>query len=103
MRKLAERLAVRCVHLFTLAQMGALIGARCSGGDGIHLEERLFFAEVLDGVGQCSRADGACGELVLSTIAAEAMPILRWRTGLQVRLSRETCGCGDARLRIIEE
>ena len=102
-RKLAERLAVRCVHLFTLAQMGALIGARCSRGDGIHLEERLFFAEVLDGVGQCSRAGGACGELVLSTIAAEAMPILRWRTGLQVRLSRETCGCGDARLRIIEE
>ena len=102
-RKLAERLAVRCVHLFTLAQMGALIGARCSRGDGIHLEERLFFAEVLDGVGQCSRAGGACGELVLSTIAAEAMPILRWRTGLQVRLSRETCGCGDARPRIIEE
>ena len=102
-REMAEHVAARRAHLFAPAQMGALVGVSCSAGAGIHLEERLFFAEVLDGVGQCSRADGACGELVLSTIAAEAMPILRWRTGLQVRLSRETCGCGDARLRIIEE
>ena len=102
-RALAERIGARHTHIFTHAQMGALIGAACTAGAGIHLEERLFYAEVIDEAGHSSRADGACGELVLSTITAEAMPILRWRTGLQVRLSRETCGCGDARLHIIEE
>ena len=100
-RKMAQRMGVRHTHIFTLAQMGALIGGSCSAGEGIHLEERLFFAEVVDGVGQCSRADGARGELVLSAITAEAMPVLRYRTGLSVRFVRE--GCGDARLRIIEE
>ena len=102
-REMAQRMGARHAHIFTLAQMGALIGASCSAGDGIHLEERLFFAEVVDGVGQCSRADGARGELVLSTLTAEAMPVLRYRTGLSVRFVREQCGCGDARLRIIEE
>ena len=100
-RKMAQRMGVRHTHIFTLAQMGALIGGSCSAGEGIHLEERLFFAEVVDGVGQCSRADGARGELVLSTLTAEAMPVLRYRTGLSVRFVCE--GCGDARLRIIEE
>ena len=100
-RKMAQRMGVRHTHIFTLAQMGALIGGSCSAGEGIHLEERLFFAEVVDGVGQCSRADGARGGLVLSTLTAEAMPVLRYRTGLSVRFVRE--GCGDARLRIIEE
>ena len=102
-RKMAQRMGVRHTHIFTLAQMGALIGGSCSAGEGIHLEERLFFAEVVDGVGQCSRADGARGELVLSTLTAETMPVLRYRTGLSVRFVREQCGCGDARLRIIEE
>ena len=102
-REMAERMGARHAHIFPLAQMGALIGGACSAGEGVHLEERLFFAEVLDEAGACSRADGACGELVLSTIAAEAMPVLRYRTGLSVRLSRERCRCGDMRLHIIEE
>ena len=102
-REMAQRMGARHAHIFTLAQMGALIGGSCSAGDGIHLEERLFFAEVVDDAGTSSRADGARGELVLSALTAEAMLVLRCRTGLSVRLVREKCGCGDARLRIIEE
>lgn len=102
-RAFAEQQGARHAHIFARAQMGALIGCSCAAGEGIHLEERLFFAEVIDAGGNASREDGAHGELVLSTLAAEAMPVLRYRTGMQVRLSRENCGCGDARLRIIEE
>lgn len=95
---LADRMGARHTHIFTLAQMGALIGAACTAGAGIHLEERLFYAEVIDEAGDSSRSDGARGELVLSTIAAEAMPVLRYRTGFHVRLVRES-----TRLSIIEE
>jgi anaerobic phenylacetate coA ligase len=102
-REMAECMGARHGHIFTRAQIGALIGGSCPAGEGIHFEERLFFAEVVDGVGQCSHADGARGELVLSTLTAEAMPVLRYRTGLSVRFVREQCRCGDARLRIIEE
>ena len=102
-REIAEHMAAHRAHLFAPEQMGAFVGVSCSAGAGIHLEERLFFAEVVDGTGKVSREDGARGELVLSTITAEAEPVLRYRTGLSVRLSREKCGCSDARLRIIEE
>ena len=102
-RAFAEQQGARHAHIFARAQMGALIGCSCAAGEGIHLEERLFFAEVIDAGGSASREDGAHGELVLSTLTAEAMPVLRYRTGMQVRLSRENCGCGDAHLRIIEE
>ena len=102
-RKMAQCMGARHAHIFTLAQMGALIGGSCSAGEGLHLEERLFFAEVVDDAGASSRADGARGELVLSTLTAEAMPVLRYRTGLSVRFVCEQCRCGDARLRIIEE
>ena len=97
-RALAERMGARHTHIFTLAQMGALIGAACTAGGGIPLEERLFYAEVIDKAGHSSREDGAHGELVLSTIAAEAMPVLRYRTGLHVRLVRES-----TQISIIEE
>ena len=39
----------------------------------------------------------------VQTIAAEAMPVLRYRTGLQVRLARGRCACGSTQLLIIEE
>ena len=62
-----------------------------------------FFAEVIDAAGGSSTADGAAGELVLTTIAAEAMPVLRHRTGLHVRHARGECACGSTQLRIVEE
>ena len=102
-RVLAERMGARHTHIFTLAQMGALIGVSCTAGAGLHLEERLFYAEVVDESGHSARAGGACGQLVLSTIAAEAMPVLRYQTGLQVRLARGRCACGSTQLLIIEE
>ena len=102
-RAFAEQQGARHAHIFARAQMGALIGCSCAAGEGIHLEERLFFAEVIDAGGNASREDGAHGELVLSTLTAEAEPVLRYRTGISVRLARGNCGCGDARLRIIEE
>ena len=102
-RRIAEGMGRRHAHTFALAQVGALIGCSCAGDTGIHLEERLFFAEVIDARGRSSTEDGAAGELVLSTIAAEAMPVLRYRTGLRARFVRGTCACGSTQLYIAEE
>ena len=102
-RQAAVRMGRRHTHIFTRAELGALIGCSCADGRAVHVEERLFFAEVVDQAGRSMTADGAAGELVLSTIAAEAMPVLRCRTGLHVRLARGTCACGSGQLCIMEE
>ena len=83
--------------------MGVLIGCSDDDGTGIHLDGRLLFAEVIDAAGQGSAADGACGELVLSSLTAEAEPVLRCRTGLHVRLLREQDRRGYEQVRMVEE
>ena len=101
-RRLVARLGACHTHIFTRASMGVLIG--CSDdGAGIHLDGRLLFAEVIDAAGQSSAADGACGELVLSSLTAEAEPVLRCRTGEHVRLLREQDRRGYEQVRMVEE
>lgn len=62
-KKMAERMGRRHAHIFTLAQMGAWIGYRCAENEGIHLEERLFFAEVIDAVGAARQRTAQQGSL----------------------------------------
>ena len=101
-RRLVARLGACHTHIFTRASMGVLIG--CSDdGAGIHLDGRLLFAEVIDAAGQSSAADGACGELVLSSLTAEAEPVLRCRTGEHVHLLREQDRRGYEQVRMVEE
>ncbi len=100
-RRIGERTGTQCAHIFTLAHMGALLGCSCKEGVGIHLNEGLFFAEVIDTAGESHIESGACGELVLSALTAEAVSILRFRTGRYVRLQRDMCACGNVSLRII--
>ncbi|NJQ05674.1 phenylacetate--CoA ligase family protein [Streptomyces lonarensis] len=69
-------------------------GLPCAAGTA-HLTAALYHAEVIDPDGTDPVPDGGCGELVLTTLAAEATPLLRYRTGDLVRPAR--CGCGDPR------
>ncbi|WP_055490830.1 phenylacetate--CoA ligase family protein [Streptomyces sp. TP-A0356] len=69
-------------------------GLPCALGTA-HLTDTLYHAEVVDPDGQDPVPDGRPGELVLTTLAAEATPLLRFRTGDLVRLGG--CGCGDPR------
>ena len=52
----------------------------CGEGVGGHLQEGLLFMEVLDENGQEVK-DGESGEVVITTLGVEAMPLLRYRTG----------------------
>lgn len=71
--------------------MGAGVAFDC--GDGWHIAEDAFYAEVVDADGN-AMADGECGQLVLTTLVREAMPLLRYATGIEGTLMREACGCG---------
>ena len=97
-RAIFEKIARGHAHLYADAALGALIGAAMPADAGIFLDERHFFAEVLDHAGIGHTEDGAAGELVLSMTTAEAMPVLRYRTGISARLARR----GTSALYIME-
>jgi phenylacetate-CoA ligase len=56
--------------------------------------------EILDTQTQAPLADGERGELVLTTLTRDAMPVLRYRTGDLTRIWHEPCACGRTTARI---
>ncbi len=90
---LSELYGVPVVEILAIDElMGAGVGFACGQG-GWHLAEDAFYAEGVDADGKLL-ADGEEGELVLTNLVREAMPVLRYRTGLIGTLSHEPCACG---------
>jgi phenylacetate-CoA ligase len=63
-------------------------------GSGFHVIESEFIAEVIDSTSGQPVPDGSVGELVLTNLGRIGSPLIRYRTGDQVRLSRSGCPCG---------
>jgi phenylacetate-CoA ligase len=61
---------------------------------GVHLIESEFMAEVVDPLSGAPTPDGQVGELVLTNLGRWGWPVVRYRTGDQVRLLRNRCACG---------
>lgn len=65
-----------------------------SRGTGVHITETEFIAEVIDPQTLEPVPDGEPGELVLTNLGRWGSPLIRYRTGDQVRLTRGRCACG---------
>ncbi len=66
----------------------------CPAHSGMHLRENHVIAEIVDDGGRPLPA-GETGELVITTIGMEAMPLIRYRTGDRTRILPGRCACGS--------
>lgn len=73
----------------------------CPAHEGMHLRENHVIAEIIDADGSPLPL-GEEGELVITTIGMEAMPLLRYRTGDRTRIYAEPCPCGSVTRRIAQ-
>ncbi len=81
--------------------IGPGIGADCGQGpDGMHVHDDHVLPEIIDPATGRRLADGKVGELVLTTLTLEAMPLLRFRTGLHCAVLRGSCPCGRTHSKI---
>jgi len=71
----------------------------CSYGCGGHHHPELIICEIIDTAGHPVK-EGEYGELTITTIGVEAMPLLRFRTGDIVRFHTDPCRCGRTSMRI---
>jgi len=78
---------------------GPGVSWECEARDGMHINEDHLLPEIVD-PGGAPLPDGASGELVLTTLTREAMPLLRYRTGDRTHLIREPCACGRPLVRM---
>jgi len=80
-------------------EMGMAGAITCSAHNGMHLRENHIIAEIIDKHGNVL-PHGEEGELVITTIGMEAMPLIRYRTGDFTRIFKEKCTCGSETIRL---
>lgn len=90
--------SARCFDHTGMTELGPT-GRSCTQRDGIHAVESEFIFEVLDERG--SPAGEGEGELVATNLGRWGMPLLRYRTGDRVVLSREPCSCGSPYMKLV--
>jgi phenylacetate-CoA ligase len=80
--------------------MGPGISGECQALTGMHISEDHFLPEIIDPDTGEVLGEGETGELVITTITKEALPILRYRTRDITSLHYEKCSCGRTTVRM---
>ncbi len=101
-RAIEDKLKIRAMDIYGLSEvMGPGVSIECyEAQDGLHIAEDHFFVEVIDPDTLEPVADGEDGELVITSLTKEALPIIRYRTGDITSITREKCKCGRTTMRM---
>src|SRR5207245_7902173 len=102
-RDLETRLGIKAVDIYGLSEiLGPGVAAECHvAQDGLHGWEDHFLFEIVDPETLQPLPMGEAGELVITTLTKEALPMVRYRTRDITRLNREPCACGRTHVRIM--
>jgi len=100
--RIERELRLRTFDIIGMTETGGPgMGIDCVARAGIHVWEDHYYPEILDPVTGVVVPDGAIGELVVSTLTREGLPLIRYRTHDLTRVvSRTRCDCGRTALRI---
>ena len=94
-RRIEEMLGVKAYNSFGMSEMcGPGVAFECPEQNGMHIWEDYYIVEIVDPDTLKPVPDGEVGELVLTTLKREAMPLLRYRTRDLTRILPGDCPCG---------
>lgn len=100
-RRIEEMMGVKAYNSFGMSEMcGPGVGFECQEQNGLHFWEDYYIVEIVDPETLEPVADGEIGELVLTSLCREAMPLLRYRTRDLTRVLGRGCPCGRNHVRI---
>lgn len=96
--KIREKWNIELYSTYASTEMATTF-TECACGKGGHHHPELIITELLDDDGQ-TVGEGEVGELTITTLGVEAMPLLRFRTGDMACFHKEPCACGRTSMRI---
>ncbi len=101
--KIQTGLGIEAFDIYGMTETGGVgtLGMDCSAHKGLHVWEDHYIIEVIDPNTKTPVKDGQFGELVITSLTRQALPVIRFRTGdLTKVISREKCDCGRTHIRL---
>ncbi len=100
-KRIEKMLNVKAYNCFGMTEMnGPGVAFECINQDGMHIWEDCYLVEIINPETEEPLPDGETGELVLTTLDREMMPLIRYRTRDLTRIINEPCKCGRTHRRI---
>jgi phenylacetate-CoA ligase len=91
-KRITSQWNVKLYSTYASTEMGAAF-TECEYGNGGHVNPELLILEVVDEAGQ-PVGEGGLGEVVVTTLGVEGMPLIRYKTGDLCHVYYESCKCG---------
>src|SRR5262249_19783116 len=99
--EIESRLGIVALNVYGLSEViGPGVSVECTEKQGMHLFEDHFIPEIIDPDTGASLPYGEMGELVLTCVTKEALPLIRYRTRDRTRLVPDRCACGRSTVRM---
>lgn len=100
-QELENRWGILCTENYGLTEVvGPGVAGECEHKCGMHINDDFFLVEVIDPETGEVLPEGSFGELVITPLTKEAMPVLRYRTKDLTRILYDKCACGRTTPRI---
>ena len=90
--RIKEKWGIQLYSTYASTEMATAF-TECEAGRGGHLHPELIIAEILDEEGN-PVTNGEIGELTITTLGVEGLPLVRFRTGDMCTMHTEPCSCG---------
>jgi len=99
--QLEEKLHLKARDIYGLTEIsGPGVATQCLNGSGMHVQEDLFYPEIIDPETLKPLPVGSTGELVFTTLSKQGLPLIRYRTRDITSLTEEPCVCGRTTIRM---
>ncbi len=100
-QRIEEMFGVKAYNSFGLSEMnGPGVAFECLEQNGLHIWEDAFLVEIINPITLLPVQEGEIGELVMTTLDRQAMPLIRYRTRDLTRFLPGTCKCGRTHRRL---
>ncbi|MFN3383954.1 MAG: phenylacetate--CoA ligase family protein [Archaeoglobaceae archaeon] len=100
-KRIEEKTGITAYDVYGTSELSGPLFTECIEREGLHIWADHFLIEVIDPKTGERVDEAERGELVVTTLSKEAMPLIRWRTGDITVMETEKCNCGRTHPRIM--
>jgi phenylacetate-CoA ligase len=100
-KRIEEIFGAPAYNIYGLTElMGPGVAIECEAQNGLHIAEDIFYPEIIDPNTGKTLGENTPGELVLTNLEREGMPVIRFRTKDLTKITYEKCSCGITHARM---